>query len=387
MRALIVASEFPPGPGGIGQQAWQLAQGLANCGWQIATLARQDYSSADQRRRFLDAAPFDFTRLPPEGGRLRRLRAWRRLLAQTVQQHAPEVIVASGRSAVHLVQPLAPTLPVVGVGHGTEFTHGSAWTRALTRRTYGRLDAMVCVSDFTRRAVNRAGIELDRTTVIHNGADDTRFGPQPADVRRRIRRRLGIDGPMLLTVGNVTRRKGQDIVVRALPTILESHPDSTYVVAGLATRGPSLQQLANDLGIADRVNLLGAVPDRDLPSLYAAADIFLLTSRNVRGDFEGFGIVVLEAALTGIPAVVSDSGGLAESVVDGVTGKLVPEGDAGALATAVSALLTEHEQRRKLGRAALDRARKMTWRHQIALYDHWLRQVVGDATAVPGERT
>src|SRR5262249_5202438 len=153
-----------------------------------------------------------------------------------------------------------------------------------------------------------------------NGADPVRFRILAEPAIRQARRELGVPpGPLLVTVGHVTKRKGQDVVVRALSRIVEAVPDVHYLVAGLPTLGPELLRLAAELGVAERVHLLGRVDETRLPAVLNAADLFVLTSRRTEsGDVEGFGIAVVEAALCGKPAVVSADSGLAEAVRDGV---------------------------------------------------------------------
>lgn len=141
---------------------------------------------------------------------------------------------------------------------------------------------------------------------------------------------------MLLTVGNVSDRKGQEVVIRALPGILDQVHNAVYWMAGLPQKQAPLTSLADQLGVAHAIRFWGKVPLEQLRMLYNACDLFLMTSRQCAdGDFEGFGIAVIEAALCGKPAVVSDNSGLAEAVIDNQTGLLVPQNDPVATAQAV----------------------------------------------------
>ena len=318
MRALLLASEFPPGPGGIGTHAWELARGLASNDWSITVLAPQDYVDDEEASHFGSSQPFDLVRA--EAGRLARLRQARRVLRSV----DPRIVVASGASAVWSASTFGDTVPRVAIGHGSEFTAGPYWRRALTRRSFASMDAVVCVSDHTERVMLDAGIVPGRRAVIPNGADEARFAPQGSELVERLRQRLGVDGsPLLLTVGHVSPRKGQDIVIRALPRLLETWPDLGYLIAGLPTMELEYSALATRLGVEDRVRFLGSVASEDLPALYSLADLFVLVSRTVGGDFEGYGIVVVEAALCGRASVVSRGSGLEEAIVEGETGVVV----------------------------------------------------------------
>jgi phosphatidylinositol alpha-1,6-mannosyltransferase len=181
----------------------------------------------------------------------------------------------------------------------------------------------------------------------------------------------------LLTVGHVTERKAQDVVIRALPDVLRHFPDTHYLVAGLPTRRAEFAQLANELGVSRHVHFLGVVSDELLPRLYNLADLFVLVSRQAAdGDVEGFGIVVQEAALSGRPSVVSRECGLEEAIQEGITGLAVPPDDPHATAEAIIALLRDDHRRRVMGEQAQQTAQQATWSQRIAAYDRVLRDLL-----------
>ena len=125
-------------------------------------------------------------------------------------------MLASGERSVWLAARLARLhgTPWIAVGHGTEFGTRNRWERALTRGSFGAANGVVCVSEYTRSRMHAAGVHGRREHVIPNGADPSAFriSPATADSRRST-------GPVLLTVGNVTERKGQEVVIRALPDL------------------------------------------------------------------------------------------------------------------------------------------------------------------------
>jgi phosphatidylinositol alpha-1,6-mannosyltransferase len=294
----------------------------------------------------------------------------------------PNAVLATGERAVWIAAALSLSrrVPWVDVGHGSEFGMLPGWERAVTRWAFGRATAVVCVSEFTRRQMHARGITGQRESVIPNGADPERFGliPQSEIVRFRLRERL--TGPCLITVGQVTDRKGQDIVIRALPHVLAKVPDASYLIAGLPTRVAEFSSIAQRLGVAERVRFLGRTDQELLPQYLNAADVFVMTSRQTTsGDVEGYGIAVVEAALCGKPAVVTAGSGLAEAIVDGVTGITVPEDDEVATAGAITALLTDSTLRLRMGSAARQRAiRVQTWEQKAAEYDALLRGLIDD---------
>jgi phosphatidylinositol alpha-1,6-mannosyltransferase len=212
--------------------------------------------------------------------------------------------------------------------------------------------------------------------VIQNAADHRRFVRLPESETMAFRKQAGFNGgPLLLTVGHVSERKGQEVVIRALPRILKTMPGAHYLMAGLPSMEPRLSRLAADLRVGDRVHFLGKVTDEEMVRWLNCCDIFLMTSRTTSaGDCEGFGIAVVEAALCGKPAVVSNSSGLVEAIRDGVTGLAVPEGDENATAEAVVSLISDPSRRLAMGEAARKRAETtQTWPACARLYDSVLR--------------
>jgi phosphatidylinositol alpha-1,6-mannosyltransferase len=176
---------------------------------------------------------------------------------------------------------------------------------------------------------------------------------------------------VLLTVGQVGERKAQDVVIRALPRLLAAYPGLTYVMAGLPKSQEAFAALAEELGVAERTRFVGVVADEDLPAAYRLADLFVLVSRHTGHDVEGFGIVVQEAALSGVPAVVSRDCGLTEAIREGETGLSVPPDDPEATAAAILKLLDGDYQ--QMGRRAREVALAATWSERVAEYDRLLR--------------
>src|SRR5215470_240734 len=261
---LIAATEFPPGPGGIGTHAYELSRHLADRGWKVSVLASQDYVGEEEASPFNAVLPFSFHRWRRQRlGPLAPLSRYRVLRSRLRKDH-PDVVVASGARAVLLsaIACRGSRTPWVAIAHGTEFGKRTGWMVSALRRSVRGAAAVVCVSEYTRRLMHECGVNPKEETVIPNGADPVRFRILPAPAIREARRELGVPpGPLLVTVGHVTKRKGQDVVVRALPRILETVPDVHYLVAGLPTLGPELLRLAAELGVAKRVHLLGRVDE------------------------------------------------------------------------------------------------------------------------------
>jgi glycosyltransferase involved in cell wall biosynthesis len=279
----------------------------------------------------------------------------------------------------HPAQPVAPLLPAAltraQVVHAHHFRSVPTRMSAVTARVLG---AGTAVTDhgllgrtwgglvhrlFDRfLAVSRCSAELlgappARTQVIYGGADTRRFTPVP-----------GADRDGILFVGRLTPHKGIDRLIRALPA------GAGLRIAGSAGHDPRpperdypalLHRLAQD----HDVTFLGPVPDADLPGLYRRAAVLALPSvdRTCYGRHvpvsELLGLVALEAMASGTPVVASRIGGLAEVVVDGETGFLVPPGDTEALAEGLARLLSDRRLAARLGANARDLVvQRFTWR-------------------------
>jgi glycosyltransferase involved in cell wall biosynthesis len=196
--------------------------------------------------------------------------------------------------------------------------------------------SVICVADSTRElGLKERACDPERTLVIHNAVDTSGFA------RSRGRR----DPPRIISIGRLAFPKDFATLVEALRRVEAEHE------AVLVGDGPDLHDVTAEIrrrGLSTQIGLVGA--RRDVGDLLAEADVFVLSSRS-----EGFPISILEAMAAGLPVVASDVGGVAEAVVDGTTGLLVPSGDPSALADALQRLLRDAELRRSFGAAGRDR--------------------------------
>jgi phosphatidylinositol alpha-1,6-mannosyltransferase len=228
----------------------------------------------------------------------------------------------------------------------------------IRRRVLNAVDMIHPVSRYTAGLVEKEGVPRDRIHTVSNGTDPATFRPTDG---RAVRRSMHAGSrPVLLTLCRLVRRKGVDIVIRAMPDILTDHPETLLLVAGEGPERRVLERLAHHEGVADSVRFLGAVPYAALPEYLSAADVFVLTPRHVPPDVEGFGLVYLEAGACERPVIGTRTGGIGDAVRDGVTGLLVPPENARAVAGAVHLLLSDPSVAREFGRAgrshALDHA-------------------------------
>lgn len=386
MKLVIFSTELPPGPGGIGNHCYHVAIELARRGCQVTVVSPQDYAHSEEIGDWSQRQPFEIVRLARHAGRPWRALRWFLRSLAAVWGRGPDLLVATGQRAAWTTSFVAGLTgkPWVAVGHGMEFGAKGRIARWLNRRAYQRADVVVAVSEYTRQALLSCGLQPRDLRVILNGADGSLFRPLPADEIEALRDQDAVVAPehrLLLTIGRVDWRKGQDLVIRAMPAILREQPDVHYVLVGLPDRAPEMQQLARELGVADHVHFFGRQPTSRLAGYYNACDLFVMASRHTPdGDFEGFGIAAVEAALCGKPSLVTSDCGLVEAVVDGETGVVVPPEDVDAIAAQVIRLMGDDELRRTMGQRALERARaELTWRRRGGDYHELLSAVGGGA--------
>lgn len=254
--------------------------------------------------------------------------------------------------------------PYVCWTHGEELpiAAGSRELTWLQRRVHLAAAALLANSHSTARLLAALGNAPEKVHVIYPGVDAQRFRPEvdgAADLRRSLARD---DEILMLTVGRLQARKGHDLVLKALGSLPAGSPVVRYAVVGDGPDGPRLKALAADLGLLSRVHFVGVVPPEALPAYYAAADIFIHPNRVEGEDFEGFGIVFLEAAAAGLPAIGGRSGGAPEAIEEGRTGELVSGTDTEELRASIVRIAASRSARTTLGKAARERVlAQFTW--------------------------
>ncbi len=382
MRLLLLSSEFPPGPGGIGTHAHQIAVQMLKLGWGVMVISPQDYSSHEEIDDFNNQLPFPILRMRPiSHAPMEALYRWRKA-SQCIKEWNPDLLVASGTRPVWLTACLSRRYgkPWVAIGHGTEFGLTKSWERLLTKWSFQQANAVICVSNFTWKRMLSSGIYPQYGKVIPNGADSNRFRTLPETEVSDFRASLSLHGALLLlTVGNVTPRKGQDVVIRAMPYILKEIPDVHYLIVGIPTNRDEFQNLARELGVANHVHFIGKADSETVVRFLNSCDIFLMTSKHTEeGDFEGYGIAVVEAALCGKPAIVSSNSGLVEAIIDKHTGFVVPEADEFATAQRVIQLLKNQNLRHQMGESARTNSYNIqTWEHRAKEYHLVFQTLLG----------
>jgi phosphatidylinositol alpha-1,6-mannosyltransferase len=257
-------------------------------------------------------------------------------------------------------------IPWYSFVHGTDFLHVKRiWEQKLLSLLSRTASGILANSEYTRiKFVQFAGIDPNRTHVVHPGLDPLFIEKAITDERERINNN---DYSILLTVGRLIDRKGQDMVIRALPKIINHVPKLKYRIIGEGPYRANLEKLAKELMVNEYVEFIGPVQDSDLIREYKSCDLFVMPSRESAEDIEGFGIVYLEASACGKPIIGGKSGGVSDAVLDNQTGILVDPTNIDEIANSVVNLLKNPLLAERLGKHGRERVLKKFTSNHMAI--------------------
>lgn len=310
-------------------------------------------------------------------------------LAAIARRREVDVILFSSMVTAALAVPLRGVFGRNGVRtaaivHGLDVTTPSALYQRFVPHVFGALDLVMPVSAATGEACVSRGLSRAKLRPVRNGVDVSRFS-EPAFARRDRRRRLAVipaasslsDSELVLTsVGRQVRRKGFSWFIR---NVMPGLPDNVhYWLAGDGPQAADIASAVSETGLGQRVRLLGRVSEEELEGLYQGADLFAMPNIPVAGDMEGFGVVMLEAGLSGLPTVGARLEGVAEVITDGQNGCLVESGDKKAFIREIQKYLSSAEELEAASRRAYEHTRsEFSWSRVAEEYVEVLNDRLG----------
>jgi len=223
---------------------------------------------------------------------------------------------------------------------------------------YNQAERIIVPSQFTKEKIKQFSKTETEIEIIHNGVNFERF--QEKRNIKRLKDKFA-NKKLLLTAGALKPRKGQDLVIKALAKIKSSHDNFHYLVAGGGDWKNYLKKLSKELGLTEHISLLGSVSGDDIVDYFQLCDIYIHLPRNVNWNFEGFGIVYLEASACRKPIIAADSGGIKDAVVKDRTGLIVSENDVDGAAKAVLRLFKNPGLAKELGENGFKYAKQHDW--------------------------
>ncbi len=333
---LFISSEFPPNVGGIGNHAFSVAKYLASNGFNVHVLA--DLMDVDEQKLQEFQSTISFRLHPVLRSKVVIMTYMQRIQKAIALSSKADVIICSGKFQLWLVLILKAILSnkkFIAVVHGSELDLKQQWAKKLTDKSLAKFDEIISVSNFTASLLPQEVKEKNITTVIHNGINNSEFvSQQSAKLKGE---------PAIITVGSVTERKGQVNVINALPSLLKVFPQLHYHIVGKPVVKDELETLAKKLEVTDYVTFHGIVSRTELVNNIAGSNVkMMLSNYTADGDFEGFGIGIIEANALAKPAIGSKLGGIPDAVKDGVTGKLVDPKNAEQVTAALQQIMQDY---------------------------------------------
>jgi len=361
LKALVLAQDFPPIPGGVSVYIENLFQNWKGPAVILAPDFSEPLKTKFSTNITIQRVPMDLRRrgLGPYFQRQIRLyKVSSKILKKDKFKYVHCTHIASGLAALLLKK--IHSIPYVLYTYGSEIKGQPGFIRSnLAKMILKNAQHIITMSEFTKNAIMNYGIPEDRIRFLV-GVEVDRFSKH----REKLTtiKKYSIDGdPILLTVARLVEHKGIDTVIRALPEIIKIHPKLMYLVVGGGPYQNYLEKLSEKLKVEQHVKFLGNIPHNKLQSeseaFYTICDLFIMVSRNINDiEAEGFGIVFLEAGLSRKACIGGNSGGIADAVLDDLTGKLVDPNDPSEVANVVLALLENKETASQMGENGYRRA-------------------------------
>ena len=329
-KTLLLTENFPPKEGGSGRWFWELYSRLPND--KVLIVA----NDTPEGREFDKTHELDIVRIELESTEwgLASTKGlgfyWEtiRKVLKLIKEYGIEE-VHCGRVIPEGV--IARALKLLAGARYNCFVHGEDVETAATSREHSLLvknvcknaSMLICNSENTANIVRKLWFDSgSKCEVLHPGVDTSRFEVAAPDTS--FRQKMGWSGKrVLLTVGRLQRRKGQDFLIKSMPTLLNEFPDLFYAVVGRGECYDELISLVDQHELHDKVCVYPDMDDEALIKCYQQCDIFILPNRTIGNDIEGFGMVLVEAQVCGKPVIAGDSGGTRETMNIGKTGHII----------------------------------------------------------------
>jgi len=351
-KIICITNDFGPRAGGIETFVMGLIERLPQGSVTVYTSQQGDTSVYDQN--WFDQLGVKVIRdkskillpTPRVARAVKRLIAKERIEVVFFGAAAPLAVMAKGLRK-------SGARKIVSLTHGHEVWWAKIWPFKWAIRFIGNhVDHLTYLGDFTRTEISRSlsASAVSAMVKIAPGIDTDHFTPQSSGAQ--LRESLGLaNKKVIVCVGRLVHRKGQDSLISALPKILQHHSDAHVLLIGTGPYQKHLEDLAKKFSVQDSITFIGRIQYADLPRYISVGDIFAMPSRSrLAGlEVEGLGIVYLEASACGLPVIAGKSGGAPDAVLEGVTGITVDGRDPAEIARAVNTLFEDPIRAKEMG--------------------------------------
>ena len=353
-KILLVTNDFGPRTGGIETFVIGLLERIS--GHQVIVFTSQQGDTPAYDQQWLDKFGVKVIR---DRSKI-LLPTWRatRAAKEIVSANDIDTVVFGAAAPLAL---MSTALRKSGVKKIIALTHGHEvwWARIFPfnlaiKRIGKSVDHLTYLGEFTRQAISQALTDKSASEMVKiaPGIDTAHFIPRPDAMQKRDE--LGLhDKKVIISVGRLVHRKGQDKLIEAMPDILQKVPNAHLLLVGAGPYKNHLDKLVSKLSLKDHVTFAGRIMYENLPSYLSAADLFVMPSRSrfFGLEVEGLGIVYLEASACGIPVIAGNSGGAPDAVLEGVTGFCVDGTNVAEIASAVIDVCSDAERASNMGAA------------------------------------
>jgi len=365
-KTLFVTNDFGPRAGGIETFIIGLIERLPKSSIIVYTSAQEDTSAydADWLNNFGVEVIRDKSKILLPTPRVNRA------VARIVKERTIKTIAFGAAAPLGW---MSSTLRKAGAERIVALTHGHEvwWAKVfpfnlMMRRIGSTTDCLTYLGEFTRTAISKALTTKSASAMqkIAPGIDIEHFKAADASA---LRHSLGLtEKKVIVSVGRLVHRKGQDFLIESMPQILKQVPDAHLLLVGQGPYREHLKKLVRKHSIENNVSFIGRIQYKDLPGYICVGDIFAMPSRSRFAglEVEGLGIVYLEASACGLPVIAGESGGAPDAVIEGVTGFVVDGTNTEQIAKRAIQLLLDEKLRISMGSAGRAWIEK-EWRWQI----------------------
>ena len=355
-KVLVLTENFPPLSGGSGRWFWELYSRLPKEQYLILADDIQGASEFDKTHQFnilrmsLTSSEWGLKSISGLKFYWRVLRQIRKVIKQhqITHIHCGRVIHEGVTAWILKLITGTPYLCYVH-GEDVETAATSGEHNLMVKQVCKHAEILICNSHNSANIVKRLNYAGDdKIHVLHPGVDASLFVPAAED--NAFKQHMGWQGrKVIITVGRLQARKGQDMMIRATALLKQQFPEILYGVIGRGECLESLQALTEELGLNDHVKFLTDVTDEQMIQCYQQSDVFILPNRTIGNDIEGFGMVLVEAQSCGIPVIAGDSGGTKETMLINQSGFVIDCTQANPIAMTIAQLLADPEGSNKMG--------------------------------------
>ncbi len=360
---LIVTTEFPPLPGGIGNHAYNLAKEFSKNHKKVIVITEERANSKVEWNNFYDSAEFEIIGVKRNKFILYTYLKRMILFLYFSIKYNP-VTFFSGKFSIWLAAINPSKNDSFAIIHGSEIKCKGFWKRVF-HSGLNKVKKIISVSKYTQNILlGNYKLDVTKCVVINNG-----FNFENNECNSRAKK---FGSPLeFITVGGMHQRKGQHNFIHALPKIISRFGDVRYNIAGIPQELERLKKLAEKLNVLDNVIFYNCPTNSEILLVLKKSDIFIMLSENLEnGDFEGFGIAILEAMSMGLPAIGSKNTGIEDAISNHFSGILVDHSNVNEISDAVFDIQLNYDEYSESARLW---SQKFAWEKVIKQYHELLK--------------